>query len=165
MSPGERPGHDRSGPCHRPCPGNLCWGAGFRVPSFSARPQSVFANGRRPLYRLFGAIAAVSGDITHRDIWFSVLLEVPSGSCRYLGVPRSIRDLELSIGDRRDLVEDQLAQRTIRGAEQRSEAPADAERPEAGACPPTRKVERTPEPEGRGDIAGRGGCCGGGQDE
>ena len=38
------------------------------------------------------------------------------------------------------------------GAEQRSEAPADAERPEAGACPPTRKPPRTPPTGGKGAI-------------
>ena len=44
------------------------------------------------------------------------------------------------------------------GAEQRSEAPADAERPEAGACPPTRKPPRTPPTGGKGAIDTAGRC-------
>lgn len=53
------------------------------------------------------------------------------------------------------------------GAEQRSEAPADAERPEAGACPPTRKPPRTPPTGGEGAIvkAERGGRGGGAEAE
>lgn len=50
-----------------------------------------------------------------------------------------------------------LLHKPPQGAEERSEAPADAERPEAGACPPTRKPARTPPTDGEGAIekAGR----------
>jgi hypothetical protein len=64
----------------------------------------------------------------------------------------------------RERLEDRQAGQPASGAEQRSEAPADAERPEAGACPPTRKPPRKPPTGGEGatDKAERGGRGGGG---
>lgn len=49
VNPGERPGNDRAWPSHRPYPEEPMLGSRFRTWPFSARPQSVFANGRRPV--------------------------------------------------------------------------------------------------------------------
>lgn len=42
VSPGEGPGHDREGPCHRPDPERPTWLAGSCVPPFYRRAQNNF---------------------------------------------------------------------------------------------------------------------------
>jgi hypothetical protein len=62
VSPGMEPGHDRSGPCHRPCPGNpRPGGRWFRARSYSVRPQQFCGDeGRRPIHARCGRRAAGS---------------------------------------------------------------------------------------------------------
>lgn len=56
-SPGEGPGHDRAGPCHRPNPQEPTgWGAGFRASPFSGRPQTDFGEVRRSRWSLFASV-------------------------------------------------------------------------------------------------------------
>jgi hypothetical protein len=73
------------------------------------------------------------------------------GSITIVPVPAD-RDLEPEqlMQLARERMEDRQANQPAKGAEQRSEAPADAERPEAGACPPTRKPPRRPPTGGEG---------------
>ena len=82
------------------------------------------------------------------------------GSITIVPVPED-RDLDLEqlMQLAREHLDGRPANQPSKGAEQRSEAPADAERPEAGACPPTRKPPRRPPTGGEGatDKAERGG--------
>jgi hypothetical protein len=142
-NPGEGPGCNRSGSHPRPRPGNLSLaGNWFRAWPFSVRPQSVFANGRRPGRSVLPCDTGRFGVGCHEEA--NCHEDTPScpssGKVALTGTPPNARRRV-----RLDLPVAQLGDRC--------ESPAAAERPEAANAAVARYVE----------VGGSGGIPGGWQ--